>query len=225
MRILLGLLILIFFPLVIFYREITANFSAYFSGNIITKVITNQWHIALISIVIFVLFLVPLTYRKKANWINHGIAVAFFISLFVEMYGIPLTIFLASAYFHPDPVQVPNLFSFTFLGVSFGMDFGMSIGLLIITSGMALILLGWVTLYRNIGKGTVTTGIYSMSRHPQYLGFMLIVIGWFIAWPTILTVIFAPILVYRYLRVCRIEESEMSSKEYYKYKKATPFLF
>ncbi|UCE74970.1 MAG: DUF1295 domain-containing protein, partial [Methanomassiliicoccales archaeon] len=68
-------------------------------------------------------------------------------------------------------------------------------------------------------------GIYSFSRHPQYFGFILMIIGWLIGWPTILTVIFTPILIFMYLRVCKIEEKELSHiKEYEIYKNKVPFL-
>jgi protein-S-isoprenylcysteine O-methyltransferase Ste14 len=107
------------------------------------------------------------------------------------------------------------------------MDAAMAYGLVLMVVGGLLILLGWLTLYKNIKKtGLVTQGIYSCSRHPQYLGFILIVLGWFFGWPTILTLAFTPILVYKYLKVCLEEEKEMEKgfPEYKKYRARTPFL-
>src|SRR3990167_2939974 len=95
------ILILIFVPFLDF-NNLSTHFYAYLSGNIITEIITKQWHIAVISIIIFLAFLIPLSFRRKANWVEYGLVSAFFVSLFVEMYGVPLTILLASKYFYPS---------------------------------------------------------------------------------------------------------------------------
>ena len=81
-------------------------------------------------------------------------------------------------------------------------------------------------LYKNLKNDDeiVTTGIYSYSRHPQYLGFIFIILGWVFGWPTILTLIFAPILIYIYIRVCRLEERELANNKQYRiYKRKVPF--
>ena len=88
-RILLILLILI--PIV-FFQDFYKHFYVYLTGNIITNVITQQWHIVVLSILLFVAFLIPLSFKRKANWVEYGLVSAFFVSLFIEMYGIPLTI-------------------------------------------------------------------------------------------------------------------------------------
>jgi protein-S-isoprenylcysteine O-methyltransferase Ste14 len=98
-------------------------------------------------------------------------------------------------------------------------------GTILMTIGMILIIIGWVTLYKNIQEDEIVTkGIYGHSRNPQYLGFILIVIGWLAGWPTILTVIFAPILIFMYIRVSKKEEQELAGIEAYgKYRKEVPF--
>jgi len=53
-----------------------------------------------------------------------------------------------------------------------------------------------------------TTGPYARVRHPQYDAFILVMIGFLIQWPTILTLIMFPILVYMYKRLARSEEKE-----------------
>ncbi len=224
-RILLILLILI--P-IIYYQEFYQHFYAYLTGNIITYVITRQWHIVLLSILLFIAFIIPLSYRRKANWLEYGLVSAFFVSLFIEMYGIPLTILLASKYFAATPTNLPGyLIEFRFLGVGFGMDLAMSYAALLMVTGASLVITGWITLYRNTkNKGLVTHGIYHYSRHPQYLGFIFIILGWFIGWPTLLTLVFTPILIFKYIRVCKTEETEITDKyaEYEMYKTKTPFL-
>ena len=49
-------------------------------------------------------------------------------------------------------------------------------------------------------------------RHPQYDGFLLIMIGFLLQWPTIPTLIMFPILVYVYARLARSEEREVAEK-------------
>jgi len=221
-------LFLILAPL-LYFNHFYDHFYVYITGNIIREVITQQWHIIAINIMLFMAFMIPLSYRRKADWKEYGLVSAFFISLFIEMYGIPLTILFISNYFSNANSNLPNsLIGFNVLGVNLGMDIGMTYGAFLIIVGMCLIITGWITLYKNVKKkGLVINGIYSYSRHPQYLGFILITIGWFIAWPTILTLIFVPILIYKYIRVCKKEENEISTtfSGYKKYREKVPFLF
>jgi len=223
LRILLTFLILI--PS-FYFRDFYQHFYAYLTGNVLTNIITEQWHIVVLSTALFAAFLIPLSFRRKANWVEYGLVNAFFISLFVEMYGIPLTILFASKYFFTTSSLPDNVITFNFLGISFGMDLVMTYGAVLMIVGAFLIIVGWITLYRNIKRdGFVTNGIYSYSRHPQYFGFILIIAGWFIGWPTILTAIFAPILIYKYVNVCKTEEKEMLNKfsGYQGYKESVPF--
>jgi methanethiol S-methyltransferase len=212
----------------LFYNEFYDHFYSYLTGGITSEIIVSQWHIVLINVVLFMFFFAMLSFRRKAKWSEYGLVGAFFVSLFVEMYGIPLTFLFTMNYFLGTTMPVPKtLMSFDFLGVSFGLDIGMVYGAAMILLGMALIALGWVTLYRNVKKGLVTAGIYSYSRHPQYLGFLLITIGWFIGWPSIITLIFSPVLVYKYLDLCRKEEKEVTKEHpsYAAYRKRVPFFF
>ncbi len=223
LRILLLCLILLPF---FYFKDFYQHFYVYLTGNVLTNIITQKWHIVVLSIILFSAFLIPLSFRRKANWAEYSLVSAFFISLFIEMYGIPLTILFASKYFFKATNLPPNVIAFNFLGVGFGMDLAMTYGAILMIIGTFLVMAAWITLYKNVKKaGLVTDGIYSYSRHPQYFGFILVIIGWFIGWPTILTVFFAPILIYKYLRVCKTEEKELSTKfsEYQSYKAKTPF--
>ena len=120
---------------------------------------------------------------------------------------------------------IKSEYSFNFLGVGIAMDVPMLYASILMILGCAIILIAWITLYHQIQQTSlVTKGIYSLSRHPQYFGFLLIIVGWFIGWPTILTAIFIPILDYKYIKVCLIEEKElMSNKQYINYQKKVPF--
>ena len=187
------------------------HFKAHFTGGIEGSMVTGQWHIVLINIVLFTSFLIPLTFRKKVSWKEFGLVTAFFVSLFVEMYGIPLTVMFASRAFHASPdTPVNALFSVKLLGIGFSITAPMAYGAFLMLLGTVIVIAGWVTLYKRVDQeGLVTTGIYSISRHPQYLGFMLVIYGWMVGWTTLLTVIFGSILLAVYIRVCIKEEKEM----------------
>src|SRR6516164_4601586 len=81
--------------------------------------------------------------------------------------------------------------------------------LVVICGGFLLVAAAWDVLYRAQRANTVaTTGPYAHVRHPQYAGFMLIMFGILLQWPTILTVVMFPILVTMYVRLARREERE-----------------
>lgn len=74
----------------------------------------------------------------------------------------------------------------------------------------------------------VTDGIYGLVRHPQYAGLMLLVIGSLINWPTPITLVMAPILIFMYCRLAQQEEKELEKRfgEVYKhYRDKTPAFF
>lgn len=45
-------------------------------------------------------------------------------------------------------------------------------------------------------------------RHPQYVGFVLVLLGFLVQWPTLLTLAMFPLLVVMYVRLARSEERE-----------------
>jgi protein-S-isoprenylcysteine O-methyltransferase Ste14 len=70
-----------------------------------------------------------------------------------------------------------------------------------------------------------TTGPYAYVRHPQYVGFISIMFGFLMQWPTLVTLAMFPILVYMYARLARREEQEVLAEfgeEYRRYMQATP---
>lgn len=224
-RVILFLLVLL--P-VVRIEDFYQHFYLFLTGSMLGNVITNHWGIAAVNILLFTAFLIPLTFRRKADWSEYGLVGGFFVSLFVEMYGIPLTILLVAKYFFsPSQASSPgNIVEFNFLG-AFGMNLAMVYGAIFLVIGSLLIIVGWITLYRNVDTGAspVMTGIYSYSRHPQYLGFILVIFGWFISWPSFISVIFVPILIYKYAKLCRIEEADIpSSTEYEEYRRKVPLL-
>lgn len=197
----------------------------YLSGNVIDVVIKRNWWVMSISIVFFLLFLLPLFYRKHVDWKSSSLYVAFIISLFVEMYGIPLTLYLSSAAFSDTNVPPDQtIYSFSTFGTTFTMDFWTIFGGAITAIGTIIIFYGWYSLYKQRNKPFATHGPYRYSRHPQYLGFLLVVGGWFIGWPSLLTTAMFPLLFFAYYQAAKKEEQYMlsKSKAYRNYMKETP---
>jgi protein-S-isoprenylcysteine O-methyltransferase Ste14 len=73
-----------------------------------------------------------------------------------------------------------------------------------------------------------TTGPHAYVRHPQYVGFVLIMLGFLFQWPTLVTLIMFPILVTMYARLARREEQEVLAEfgmEYRRYMESKPACF
>jgi len=201
------------------------------SGQVRSMVIQNRWDLVAINIAIFLAFLIPLNFRKRVDWKSMGIYTAFIVSLFAQMYGFPFAIYLISSPFisSPEPGSSQTiLLSFSILGAQLNMTFWKIVGAAISIIGAVFIIIGWYDLYQNLKKNElVTTGIYAYSRHPQYLGIMLITIGWFVHWPSLVVLIMLPILLYFYYKLAIQEEKEVMDSlddpdEYLEYKKAVP---
>lgn len=177
---------------------------------------TDRWDLVLASIILFIAFLLFIPFRKKVGWRAHGIYTSFIMALFAEMFGFPLTIYFISSYF--------GRFSFQNEFLSYMNSTGMPIGLVITGFGFLLVVAGWRPIYRS-KEDLVTKGVYSYVRHPQYLGFLLLTLGWLIHWPTIPTAIMWPLLVAMYYKLAKKEEKEMEERfgdRYLFYKEQVP---
>ena len=67
-----------------------------------------------------------------------------------------------------------------------------------------------------------------MIRHPQYVAFVLILLGFLLQWPTLLTLVMFPILLVMYGRLALTEEAEMRvqfGEEFDRYAQHTPRFF
>jgi protein-S-isoprenylcysteine O-methyltransferase Ste14 len=49
-------------------------------------------------------------------------------------------------------------------------------------------------------------------RHPQYVAFIVIMFGFLLQWPTLVTLVMFPILVVTYARLARREEREVRAQ-------------
>jgi len=178
------------------------------------------WHKVFINIVVMLVFAISfIRPKRKVEWKSFGIFSAFIIALFIEMFGFPLTIFmLVSIMGEYYPSLNPFSHSaghllLTFFGLEHSMTAFKIIHLVsngLTYLGLIIISIGWWKVFRAARKGGLATeGIYRFIRHPQYLGIYLIIIGLLIQWPTVVTLVMAPVLFFTYRRLAMKEEKEM----------------
>ncbi len=190
------------------------------------------WSLVAVNVGLFAFFLVSfLTPLKKREWRSMGATIAFFVALFTEMYGFPLTIYiltgiLGSKYPALNPFShASGHLWLTFLGGGPAMMTVIHIvsnGLVLV--GFMIIGKGWALIHTAKGE-LVTTGPYARVRHPQYTGLFLVMISMLIQWPTIITAAMFPVLIYVYYRLSKREEEEMIKTygdEYRRYMEKTP---
>lgn len=192
------------------------------------------WAAVIIDSVVFILFALSVFHpTTKRDWKAMSAFSAFILALFAEMYGFPLTIYFLTSYlgsrfselsfthngghlwseligWHGDPHLSPfHLASYVLIG-----------------GGFAIIAYAWRRLWQASREGRLATnGAYAWVRHPQYAGFIAIMVGFLFQWPTLPTLVMFPILVVIYRRLSLSEEREMRSQfgdEWDAYARATP---
>ena len=177
------------------------------------------WALVFFNSAIFLMFAFsffkPQTGR---DWRTFGAFAAFIIALFVEMYGFPLSIYLMSGWLqtrYPDLDLMSHnsghLWS-TFLGEKGDPHFGpLHIASYVFLGfGFYLLSSAWSVLYHAQRRNALaTSGPYARIRHPQYVAFVLILLGFLLQWPTLLTLLMFPILLFMYGRLAITEEAEM----------------
>ncbi|MEK9182491.1 MAG: isoprenylcysteine carboxylmethyltransferase family protein [Patescibacteria group bacterium] len=193
------------------------------------------WSLVIINSLVFIIFAFSFPKPKTSrDWRSFSGFSAFIIALFTEMYGFPLTIYFLypwlSAKFpgidffaHNSGHLFEDLFGWG--GDPHFGPFHIASYILIIY-GFMLLSKAWKVLYKAQNEHTLAvTGPYARIRHPQYFGFILIMFGFFLQWPTLLTLVMFPILVWMYIRLARSEEKE-AQKDFGafwdEYKKKTP---
>ncbi len=195
----------------------------------------GMWVVAAFNIGIFLFFILSfLKPRGSQEWRSMGVVTAFLVALFAEMYGFPLTIYLLSGWLGDAyPVLQPfshkygHLWVVVFGGSTFAWAVVMGLSLVFMIMGYLLLSKGWTQIHGARG-GMVTDGIYAYARHPQYTGLLLVIVGFLIQWPTLLTVIMAPIMMIAYIHLARVEERRAKAEfgeEYDNYTRNTPAFF
>jgi protein-S-isoprenylcysteine O-methyltransferase Ste14 len=176
------------------------------------------WSLVIINSAVFILFAYSFFKpRTGRDWRSFGAFSAFLVALFTEMYGFPLTIYLLSGWLQS---RYPNVDWFShdaghLLEMMFGWKTNPHAGpfhilsFIFIGGGFILISAAWKVLYAAQRAGTLaTSGAYSYVRHPQYVGFILVMFGFLLQWPTVLTLAMFPVLVVMYVKLARTEERE-----------------
>ena len=180
------------------------------------------WSLVLINSAVFILFAFSFFKpRTDRDWRSFGAFSAFVVALFTEMYGFPLTIYFLSGWLqsrypdvdwfaHDSGHLLETLFGWKanphlgpFHLLSFAFIFG----------GFILIAAAWRVLYEaQRRRALATTGSYARVRPPQYVGFVLIMFGFLLQWPTLLTLAMFPVLVWMYARLAKREEQEATAQ-------------
>lgn len=193
------------------------------------------WFMVIINSAIFLIFAFSFTRPKtKRDWRSFSAFSAFVVALFAEMYGFPLTIFLLSGwltkrypgidiYSHNEGHLWDTIFNWkgdphlNFLHIVSGVA---------IAAGFIIIAKSWRVLYKaQQERKLALDGPYARIRHPQYVGFVLVMFGFLMQWPTLLTLIMFPILIVMYIHLAKVEEKEMLQEfgaPYQQYLNTTP---
>lgn len=193
------------------------------------------WPLVIINSAVFIIFAASFAKpQSKGDWRSLGAFSAFIVALFTEMYGYPLTIYFLSGWLES---RFPGLDPFahnaghlwhTLLGLKGNPHFDAFhiASYVLLIGGLWLLSAAWDVLHKAQQQHEVATiGPYANMRHPQYLGFILIMVGFLLQWPTILTLAMFPALVFMYTRLALSEEREMRAlfgEKYGQYAALTP---
>lgn len=196
------------------------------------------WLLVVFNSAIFILFAFSFFKPQTArDWRTFGAFAAFIVALFVEMYGFPLTLYLLSGWLQ---TRFPNLDLLshnsghlwsTLLGEKGDPHFGPLHIASYVFLGLGFYLLSsaWNVLYHAQRRHALATaGPYAVIRHPQYVAFVLILLGFLLQWPTLLTLLMFPVLLFMYGRLARTEEAEMQAQfgdVFARYAQHTPRFF
>jgi protein-S-isoprenylcysteine O-methyltransferase Ste14 len=179
------------------------------------------WPLVIINTLVILIFAISFYHPSNSprDWTVMGGFSAFIVALFTEMYGVPLTVYLLSGWlgskfpqlradhagghlwndligWDADPHVSPfHVASYAFIG-----------------GGFWLITAAWQILRRSARERRLAVeGPYAWLRHPQYLGFLLVMAGFLLQWPTIPTLVMFPILAFVYARLARREERHVAA--------------
>ena len=177
------------------------------------------WTLVVLNSALFLMFAFSFFKPNTArDWRTFGAFAAFIVALFVEMYGFPLSIYLLSGWLQ---TRYPNLDLLshntghlwsTLLGEKGDPHFGALhiASYVLLGFGFYLLSRAWKVLYdAQRRKALAEAGPYARIRHPQYVAFVLILLGFLLQWPTLLTLAMFPVLLVMYARLAVTEEAEM----------------
>jgi protein-S-isoprenylcysteine O-methyltransferase Ste14 len=193
------------------------------------------WTLVILNSLVFIIFAFSFGKpQSPRDWRSFGAFSAFIVALFTEMYGFPLTIYLLSGWLQTRYPGIDlmshdagHLWS-TLFGLKGDPHFAFLhlLSTAVIIAGFFLLGAAWRVLYAAQRAGALaTSGPYSYVRHPQYVGFILVLLGFLLQWPTLLTLLMFPLLVAMYVHLAHTEEAEvrkMFGAAYDSYAAVTP---
>ena len=180
------------------------------------------WLLVIFNSAIFIMFAFSFFKPQTArDWRTFGAFAAFIVALFVEMYGFPLTLYVMSGWLQTKYPGLDllshdsgHLWS-TLLGEKGNPHFGVMhiASYIFLAVGFILLSSAWNVLYHAQRRHALaTTGPYARIRHPQYVAFVLILLGFLLQWPTLLTLLMFPMLLFMYRRLALTEETQMGAQ-------------
>jgi protein-S-isoprenylcysteine O-methyltransferase Ste14 len=180
------------------------------------------WPLVIINSALFIMFAFSFAKpQSKRDWRSLGAFSAFIVALFTEMYGFPLTIYFLAPWLQ---TRFPGMNLYTHdMGHLWYSVLGWKgdphlnpihlASQVFIVAGFWIVASAWNILLRAQKERTLaTSGPYRVIRHPQYAGFILVMFGFLLQWPTIITLVMFPILVVMYTRLVLSEEAEVRAQ-------------
>jgi hypothetical protein len=161
----------------------------------------------------------------------------FIVSLFAEMWGFPLSIFIVTSlaggsglpyqfdnlmYYFTEPQRSSDV-AFYNPPIAWLAEYTLARGVTLLA--LLPIIYGWFHLKNNANSGLVTSGPYAYSRNSQYVGFVLFVVGMTLYWPTLITIPMGAALCFAYYWLAKREEKELANSyrdEYCEYAAKVP---
>ncbi len=192
------------------------------------------WILVVVNSAIFIAFAASFFHpRSRRDWRVMGAYSAFIVALFTEMYGFPLTIYLLSGWLGSTfPALVPSHAGGHLLNDLIGWQGDPHLSpfhlasYAVMGAGFIVLSRAWPVLWKaQRDHRLATTGPYTTIRHPQYVGFLLIMAGFLLQSPTLLTLAMFPVLALAYGRLARSEEREIRAEfgaDYDAYAARTP---